>query len=76
MQEKILKKWGAWKLGKLEKQMARFLPKQKKETKPSVFEKFKKTWYLESALEKIIFVVGFLCILWKLFDILILGRWL
>lgn len=59
-----------------EKQMSKFLPKVKAEKKESPFAMFKKTWYLESTFEKAIYILGFLCILWKLFDITILGRWL
>lgn len=59
-----------------EKRMARFLPKKNFAPKESPFAKFKKDWILSSKLEKAIYIVGFFCILWKLFDILILGRWL
>lgn len=59
-----------------EKQMAKMLPKQKHEPMPSPFAKFKAPWYLDWWLPKWIFVLGFFCILWKLFDIVVLGRWL
>lgn len=61
-------------MGKAERQMQRFLPKQKFEAKESPFSKFRKDWILTSKTEKTIFIVGFLCILWKIFDIVILGR--
>lgn len=57
-----------------DKQMARFLPKQKGSDQPSAFENFKKPWYLDWWLPKLLFILGFFCILWKLFDIFILGR--
>lgn len=59
-----------------EKQMARILPKQSTEQKVSYFEIFKKEWYLDWWFPKLIYVLGFIALLWKLFDIIILGRWL
>lgn len=58
-----------------EKQMARFLPKQSGTgEKVTYFENFKKPWYLDGWFSKTIFLVGFFAILWKLFDIFVLGR--
>lgn len=57
-----------------EKQMAKLYPKQKFQPKESPFAMFKKDWYLRSWFEKAIYILGFFCILWKIFDITILGR--
>jgi hypothetical protein len=61
-----------------EKQMARIMPKQSKSeyTKSGYFDNFKKPWYLDGWFSKTIFILGFFCILWKIFDIVILGRWI
>lgn len=45
-----------------------------KEEKPQLFENFKKTWYLDGWFAKTLYILGFLAIIWKLFDIFILRR--
>ena len=57
-----------------EKQMAKFLPKTKFEPKESPFAMFQKVWYLDWWLPKLLYILGFFAILWKIFDITILGR--
>lgn len=57
-----------------EKAMARMVPKHKFTPTESPFAKFGKDWILGSKLEKSIYIIGFFCILWKLFDIFVLGR--
>lgn len=59
-----------------EKQMARIMPKSRSEPKESPFANFKRDWILSTKLEKTIYIAGFFAILWKLFDIIFLGRWL
>lgn len=57
-----------------ERMMARMAPKRKFEPRESPFAKFGKDWILSSKTEKTIYILGFFCILWKIFDIVILGR--
>lgn len=57
-----------------DKLMAHFIPKENKKEISSPFAKFSATWYFDWWLPKAIYIIGFICILWKLFDITILGR--
>lgn len=58
-----------------EKQMARMIPNIRLSKKENPLKMYSKDWILSSTFEKVLFVLGSICVAWKIFDIIILGRW-
>lgn len=60
-----------------EEKIQRFLTGKKKFEQPTLDFKnsfFFKDWYLSNWFEKLIFVFGFIALLWTIFELLFLGR--
>ena len=62
-----------------DKMLRKFMPQQKKEEQKPLFNWkesfFGKDWYLESWYEKLIFVAGFVALVWTLIKLVFLHQW-
>jgi len=64
-------------MGKQERKIARMLgiKNSNEESHPFRNSALMKDWYLDKIWEKIVFVLGFIALVWTIIERLFLGRW-